>query len=86
MQENMKRVVKREISSEEFLSLGLFKLLGSLLLMIPGIFTDTLGILMQFEFFATLFANKVLPKHLNKSQRKESDDANIIDVEIIDSK
>jgi UPF0716 family protein affecting phage T7 exclusion len=61
-------------------------LVGAILLIIPGFFSDILGVLLQFSFFGTLFATKVLNlknRNVNNKYKKDKDDA--IDVEIIDS-
>jgi len=80
--ENMMRVAKREISQQEFISIGLFKLVGAILLIVPGVFTDILGILMQFDEFGSFIARKFLP---NQTQKNSFDD-DIIDVEIVEEK
>ena len=80
--ENMMRVAKREISQQEFISIGLFKLVGAILLIVPGVFTDILGILMQFDEFGSFIARKFLP---NQTQKNNFDD-DIIDVEIVEEK
>ncbi|WP_458699443.1 FxsA family protein [Sulfurospirillum sp. 1307] len=90
LSESMMALQKRTISMSEFQKLNAFTLLGAFLLIIPGFFTDILGILLQFGFFATLFARKIL--HVkdnidiedihNINQRKDDDE--IIDVEVID--
>ena len=84
MRENIARVINRDISSQEFISMGLFKLVGAILLILPGVLTDIIGILMQFESTASFFAKYFLPKESAHSPKSEDD--NIIDVEIIDDK
>ena len=86
MMENMQKVIRREIDQEEFLSIGLFKLVGALLLIVPGVFTDILGILMQFDQFGALFAKHFLPKEDIVSNFAKRDDDEIIDVEIIEKR
>ena len=86
MMENMQKVIRREIDQEEFLSIGLFKLVGALLLIVPGVFTDILGILMQFDQFGALFAKHFLPKEEIVSDFAKRDDDEIIDVEIIEKR
>jgi len=76
--ENMQRVLKREITEQEFISIGLFRFVGAILLIIPGVLTDIIGILFMFEFFA-----KWVKIFISKSDYKDSD---IIDVEIIEDK
>ena len=75
-------VAKREISIDEFESLSLYTLIGAILLIIPGFFTDILGILLQFNAFAIFFARKIL--HLKKKPPTKKGDEDVIDVEIIE--
>ena len=86
MQESMQKVLRREIDEDEFISIGLFKFIGAILLIIPGVFTDILGILMLIEPFAKWIVHKFLPKrefkYNNFNDSKKDDD--IIDVEIIE--
>jgi len=83
LMENMMKVAKREISQEEFISIGMFKFVGAILLIIPGVFTDILGVLMQFDLFGSLVAQKFLTPKQSKKDPFEDD---IIDVEIIEDK
>jgi UPF0716 protein FxsA len=82
--DSMQKVVRREISQEEFISIGLFKLIGAFLLILPGVFSDILGILMQFDEFGAFVARQFLPKKEEKNPFDNEDD--IIDVEIIEDK
>jgi 2-isopropylmalate synthase/UPF0716 protein FxsA len=73
-----------QISANDFQKMSLFTLVGAVLLVLPGFFSDILGVLLQFSFFGTLFASKVLNlKNKKNRYKKGNDDA--IDVEIIDS-
>ena len=87
MQDSMQKVLKREIDEDEFISIGLFKFIGAILLIIPGVFSDILGLLMMFEPFAIWIVRKFLPKRefktYNNTHYKNTDD-DIIDVEIIE--
>ncbi|OQX75024.1 MAG: exlusion protein FxsA [Campylobacteraceae bacterium 4484_4] len=81
--QSMAALMSGEITIEEFQKMSLFTGIGAVLLILPGFFSDILGVLMQFGFFGTLFAKKIL--HLKDKKRKhegEFDDA--IDVEVID--
>jgi len=92
LMESMQALQRRAISMQDFQKLNAFTLLGALLLIIPGFFSDTVGLFLQFSFFATLFAKKIL--HVkdnididniqNINKRKEDDE--IIDVEVIDDR
>ena len=86
LNENMMKLLRREISEEEFISIGLFKFIGAVLLIIPGFFSDILGALFLFEPFARWIARKFLSKeeihiYTNHSQYNDNE---IIDVEIIE--
>jgi UPF0716 family protein affecting phage T7 exclusion len=80
----MQRVLRREITEEEFVTSGLFKLIGAFLLIIPGVFSDILGILFLMEPFARWVAKKIFPQNLQKYHYHKEDDGEIIDVEIVE--
>lgn len=86
--ESMNALARKSISIQEFQKLNAFTLLGAILLIVPGFFTDIVGIFLQFSFFATLFARKVL--HVKDIQEDTQStyirkfDDEIIDVEVID--
>jgi UPF0716 family protein affecting phage T7 exclusion len=73
--EEMQKVLRREISEEEFIAAGLFRLVGAFLLIVPGVFSDLVGLLFLFEPFARWIGKKLF--------KREADDG-IIDVEVID--
>jgi UPF0716 family protein affecting phage T7 exclusion len=79
---NIHKLMRREITQEEFLSIGLFKLIGAVLLIIPGFFSDVVGVLFLFEPFAKFVAKKFFPQ--NNFYHKTYRDDDIIDVEIIE--
>ena len=68
-----------EISIEEFERMNIATFIGAILLIIPGFFTDILGILLQFGVLSNFIAKKIFKL---RSQKKEDD--NVIDVEIIE--
>jgi len=58
-------------------------ILGAILLIIPGVFSDILGILLLgYTIYLRMFA-KIAPEYKNSNHKKGDDD--VIDVEIIDS-
>ncbi len=81
--ESMRALMEGEITIEEFNRLNLFSMLGAILLILPGFFSDILGILLQFSFFGTLFAKRIL--HL-KSKKRDFKNSDVIDVEIIEER
>ncbi|MBL0687757.1 MAG: FxsA family protein [Sulfurospirillum sp.] len=87
--QSIKAMQSRTISMQEFQKLNAFILLGALLLIVPGFFSDIVGLFLQFSFFATLFAKKIL--HVkddidiyDTTQYRKKRDDEIIDVEVID--
>jgi len=72
------------IAPEDLISVGVFTLLGAILLIVPGVLSDILGLLMQFEWFALLlkklFLRSDFPTHQNQPRGKDD----YIDVEVID--
>ncbi len=85
--ESLNALNNRSISIEEFQKLNAFSLLGAFLLILPGFFSDFLGLMLQFSFFATIFARKIL--HVKSRDRYENFkdkgmDDDVIDVEIIE--
>ncbi|MDX1808273.1 MAG: FxsA family protein [Sulfurospirillaceae bacterium] len=82
--ETIQALNNRSISIEEFQKLNAFSVIGALLLILPGFFSDLLGILLQFSFFATIFARKILNVNDEKQKFNQRRDDEVIDVEIID--
>jgi UPF0716 family protein affecting phage T7 exclusion len=80
--QSMGMLMSGQMSVEEFQKLSLFTLLGAVLLIIPGFFSDILGVALQFSFIGTFIAKKIFKLKNKKNRRKDNDDA--IDVEIID--
>ena len=95
--ESLRSFYNKEITYEDFIKSNIFAIVGAVLLIIPGVLTDTLGLLMQFEFFAILIANSMLQGRFKVytdvsgsgfestyQSRKYDDD--VIDVEIVEEK
>jgi len=82
--ENIQQLLRREITQQEFISIGLFRFVGVFLLIIPGILTDIIGLLMQFEELGASIGRKIIPmKEADVDNFKKED---IVDVEIIEEK
>jgi UPF0716 family protein affecting phage T7 exclusion len=80
--QSMSMLMSGEMSLEEFQKLSLFTLLGAVLLIIPGFFSDMLGVALQFSFIGTFIARKIFKLKHKKKRKKDDNDA--IDVEVID--
>ncbi len=84
LSKSMTGLMSGAISVQDFQKMSLFTLIGAVLLIVPGFFSDILGVLLQFSFFGKLFASKILNlKNKKNIYREGKDDA--IDVEVIDS-
>ncbi len=82
--QSMTALMRGDITVDQFQKMNILSLLGAVLLIVPGFFSDILGVVLQFGFFGTFVAKSIL--HLKEKRRKnkgEDDDA--IDVEVIDS-
>jgi UPF0716 family protein affecting phage T7 exclusion len=77
-----------KIDPEEFVANRLFSYVGAVLLVLPGFLTDIIGLLLQFEFTAMIFAKMFLKNSKNMrsgaSTQNRGDD--VIDVEVIEKK
>jgi len=73
-------LAKGEITQEEFFALNLSKVIGAILLIVPGYFSDIIGILIIFDVITML----ILKLFKFKKIKKRSEDE-IIDVEIVDN-
>lgn len=85
--QNLQKLSRREISEEDFTKLNLASVLGAILLIIPGFFTDILGLLFQISFIAKVIFSKFIVKSNSSfysNQQKQKGEDNVIDVEIIE--
>jgi len=87
--ENLTAVSYNCIDLEQFQKLNLFTLIGAIFLIVPGFFTDIVGILMQFSVITSMFVNRYNVKSGNCKTDYENinkqKDSNVIDVEIINN-
>ncbi|QOG11950.1 FxsA family protein [Arcobacter sp. FWKO B] len=87
--QNLQKLSKREINEDEFTKLNLASVIGAILLIIPGFFTDIIGLLFQISFIAKLVFSKFIVKSNNSFYSKTSytqkqGEDNVIDVEVIE--
>jgi len=102
-QDDVSSVMRQQMNMQDFQSKQIFTLIGAVLLMIPGIFTDGLGLFMQIEILAMplvkiLLKNKFKintnqfdkenqnANHFEYTKKTKSNQGDIIDVEVIDTK
>lgn len=101
LSENIQKARSGQITQEEFVKTNVAKAIGAFLLIVPGFFTDIIGILLQLGLFVSFFSKifefkKTTSNNTTYStnfeytqtdykQNKKRKDDEIIDVEIIDS-
>jgi len=87
MQKSMAGLAKGELSLERFHDSATSYFLGAILLIIPGVFTDILGLIaFLYTFYLQLggtMSNSKNKTNINNINRKGDED--VIDVEIIES-
>ena len=99
LNENIEKIRSGKITQEEFITTNASKSIGALLLIVPGFFTDIVGLLLQFGLFVALIGKIFSVKPTQRTHRsdhftKSSNTNNttykrelhdeIIDVEIVD--
>jgi len=82
MMGNISQVSMGKLSLEEFQNASTSYLVGAILLIIPGVLTDILGVLALGYTMYLRFVAKITPEQTKFNQNKGDD--NVIDVEIID--
>jgi 2-isopropylmalate synthase/UPF0716 protein FxsA len=55
LMDSITKVKNGEMSQEEFVKGSIGKAIGAILLIVPGFFTDILGLLLQFSLFTVIF-------------------------------
>jgi len=86
--ESILRFKDAQITKQEFIQENVGRALGAILLVIPGFFTDIIGLLLQFSLFITLFskifATQADDSNFQTYHKTKGETNEIIDVEIID--
>jgi 2-isopropylmalate synthase/UPF0716 protein FxsA len=94
---SINQVRNGQMTQEEFIKGSIGKAIGAILLIIPGFFTDILGLCLQFSLFTILITKlvKFKPKSVNNTynytqantnkQNNIKGDEDVIDVEVIDN-
>ena len=83
MMGNMNAMRQGKLDMRKFQNAGMSYFVGAILLMIPGVFSDFLGLIALTYTFYLQFVAKITPEQTNTNFNPQGDD-NVIDVEIID--
>ncbi|MBX7490753.1 FxsA family protein [Helicobacter turcicus] len=81
------RVRERQLSYEAFVGSNIFRILGAILLILPGALTDIIGILMQFSIVGFMFVKpfiKTMDVNVSQSSKNRQSQSEVIDVEVIE--
>ncbi len=79
MAESMQALRQNKISPSVFTNISLLSILGAFLLIIPGVFTDILGLVFRLSFLWTYLA-----KNTPQGPQKSKFEDDVIDVEVIE--
>jgi len=80
---NLDAVRRGKLSLQGFQNVSSSYLIGALLLIVPGVLSDTLGVLVLLYTVYLQFVVKITPEKPSFNQRNKGED-NVIDVEVID--
>ncbi len=83
MMGNMYSMRQGKLDLRGFQNASMAYFVGAILLMIPGVFSDLLGVFALCYTVYLQFVAKITPENTKKNFKKQGDD-NVIDVEIID--
>lgn len=80
---NVMELKERRISANGFYKRNLLSLLGAILLILPGIFTDIMAVVIHIVLLGSLIVSRFMPKYPQENQPNQPKDDNVIDAEII---
>jgi len=83
MMGNLNAVRKGKLSMQSFKNASTSYFAGAILLIIPGVLSDFLGVIALFYSLYLQFVAKMTPEQTNNNFKNKGDE-NVIDVEIID--
>lgn len=88
LKENLNSISRMETTPDKVLSSTIFSLIGAVFLIIPGILSDIIGLLMQFNIIGFIFGKIIAKSIINLNQKRSYQKKykhkmeDIIDVEI----
>jgi UPF0716 family protein affecting phage T7 exclusion len=80
---NVMELKERRISANGFYKRNLLSLLGAILLILPGIFTDIIAVVIHVVLLSSLIISRFMPKYPPSNQPHQPKDDHVIDAEII---
>lgn len=84
LMESMMAIMAKQLNSENMVTGNILALIGAILLILPGFFSDLIGISLQLGFVKNFIARRIkIPQAKQKNYTHKGDD-NVIDVEIVE--
>ncbi len=80
---NIMELKERRINANGFYQRNLLSLLGAILLILPGIFTDIMAIIIHISLLGSLIISRFMPKYPQQNEFNQPKDDHVIDAEII---
>ena len=85
LMQSMMTIMSKQLDAQQILAGNVSALIGAILLIIPGFFSDIIGLLLQFSFIAKMIASRIkAPKTQTQHNYTHKGDDNVIDVEIVE--
>ena len=87
LMESIAQARSGQITQDEFIKTNVARAIGAVLLIVPGFFTDIVGVLLQFDFFILFFSKIFSFKKVDETKKDYTNKGvndEIIDVEVID--
>ena len=86
LMESMMAIMAKQLNSENMVTGNLLALIGAILLILPGFFSDAIGLLLQLGFVKNFIARRIKVPQAQTQQKNytHKGDDNVIDVEIVE--
>jgi 2-isopropylmalate synthase/UPF0716 protein FxsA len=77
------QIKQRKLDPNDAARDTIFKMIGALMLILPGFFSDMIGVLFQFSFFSAIIAKQFFKTDI-KTRSSYETHKSVIDVEVVD--
>lgn len=86
LMESMMAIMAKQLNSENMVTGNILALIGAVLLILPGFFSDVIGLFLQLGFIQNFIARRIKVPQTQTQQQNytHKGDDNVIDVEIVE--
>ena len=86
LMESMMAIMAKQLNSENMVTGNILALIGAILLILPGFFSDLIGLILQLGFVKNFIARRIKVPQTQTQQKNytHKGDDNVIDVEIVE--